>query len=93
MSKPMVSMLFRFGITLIYSYIGLLLAFPVSYFFQDSLYHEMTWWEYISGGQTSLAIGAQFGALDVYRYTAIALVVVVIIVGRWLEWLFTRRKL
>lgn len=92
MGKPMVSMLLRLVITVVYGYIGLLLAFPLSYFFQDGLYGEMSWWEYVSAGKSSIFIGAQFGSLDVYRYTAIASVIAVIIIGRFAEWAFIRRK-
>lgn len=88
----MASILFRLVVTVVYGYLGLLLAFPLSYFFQDGLYSEMTWWQYVSGGKSSLFIGAQFGALDVYRYTAIASVIGVILIGRGVERWLTRFK-
>lgn len=88
----MTAIFFRFIATVIYGYIGLLVAFPLSYFFQDGLYGEMSWWQYISAGKSSLRIGAQFGALDIYRYTAIASVIGVILIGRWTERYVTRRK-
>lgn len=88
----MTPILFRLVMTVVYGYFGLLLAFPLSYFFQDGLYGEITWWQYVSGGKASLWIGAEFGALDVYRYTAIATIIGVILIGRLAERRFAGRK-
>lgn len=77
---------------LLYSIIGLQLALPISYFFQSRIYHEMTWFEYISGGKGSLIIGAEFGAISVYRYTLIASVIGTILMGKWIESRFRRRR-
>ncbi len=77
--------------TLIYASVGALMAFPISYWFQDGIYHEMTWGEYIDGGMLLLEWGAQFGAIDVYRNTSLASMIVMITLGRLLEWSVTKR--
>ncbi len=84
-------MLFRFIMTLIYACMGVLIAFPASYWFQDGIYHEMTWGEYIDGGMPLIQYGAQFGAIDVYRKTLLASMIIMITLCRLLEWWLTQR--
>lgn len=81
----MISAIIQILLTLFYCLIGLLLAFPLSYFFQDGLYGEMSFAQYVQGGIQSLYIGARFGSLDVYRYTAIGAMIAMIVIGKWLQ--------
>ncbi len=89
----MLAFLGRFLLTLVYGVVGLWLALPISYFFQDSLYDQITWGQYIAGGISSIAIGASFGALTVYRWTAIVCIIIAFIIGRQLEAYFRKPKL
>lgn len=85
-------MLFRLLLTLVYGVIGLLLGFPISYFFQSDIYNEMTWSDYLSGGMSSVFLGAQFGSLDVYHHTVIASVIGIIIIGRSIEYIMLKKR-
>ncbi len=82
-------MIVRFVMTLIYAVIGVYVAFPLSYWFQGRIYHEMTWGDYVNGGVESLRIGMQFGAGDVYRYTVFGSVIGMVIIGRLVEYFIT----
>ncbi len=89
----MLAFLGRFLLTVCYSGAGLWLAFPISYFFQDSLYDQITWGQYVAGGISSLIIGASFGALTVYRWTAIVCIILALIIGKQVETYFRRARL
>lgn len=84
-------MVVRVVLTLVYAAVGLFVAFPLSYWFQDGIYHEMTWSEYVQSGPQILMAAAQFGAYDIYRHTAIGSIVGAIIIGRLLEWRIAKR--
>lgn len=75
----------RFILIITYLVIGLWLAFPISYFFQDALYEQISWFDYLKGGANSIIMAAQFGALAVYRKTAISCIILVILVGHFIE--------
>lgn len=81
----MFSWFWRVFSTVFYGLIGLFLAWPISYFFQDDLYREMTWQQYTKGGLYYLKIGAEFGAVDVYRYTVFFSMIITILLGKSLE--------
>lgn len=86
------TMLTRLMTTTIYTTVGLYVAFPISYWFQSDIYHEMTWLEYIDGGYVLLFTGAQFGAVDIYHYTVIGCVIGTIAIGYGLEWSLRKYK-
>lgn len=75
----------RFLLTIVYAVFGLKLALPLSYFFQDSIYHEMSFSDYIGGGFSSIVVGAEFGAYEVYRMTVIISMILAIVIGKWIE--------
>lgn len=81
----MLAFIGRFILTIAYGLLGLWLAFPISYFFQDALYDQISWAEYLSGGLSSIFLAAQFGSFDVFRWTAIACVIAVILLGKFIE--------
>ncbi|PIE44887.1 MAG: hypothetical protein CSA45_05080 [Gammaproteobacteria bacterium] len=81
----MLAFLGRLISTLVYCFIGLWLAFPLSYFFQDSVYSEMSLSDYLAGGSSSILIGAQFGAYETYRWTVLWTVIVVVVLGKLIE--------
>lgn len=81
----MLSTIMQAILTIFYCVLGLVVAFPLSYFFQSDLYAQMSWWQYVSGGRNSLFAGAQFGSLDIYRYTAVGCVLAVIGIGKTIE--------
>ncbi len=74
-----------FLLTLLYGIVGFWLALPLSYFFQDEIYSQMSLWEYVAGGRDSILIGAGFGAVDVYRYTLLGCVIICILLGKLIE--------
>ncbi len=88
----MLSFIKQFLLTFIYASIGVWLALPLSYFFQGDIYSQMTFSEYVAGGRYSVAIGADFGALDVYRYCLMASVIICIIIGKFIEQRFTKQQ-
>lgn len=75
----------RFILITTYLIAGLWLAFPISYFFQDTLYDQISWLDYIKGGADSILMAAQFGALTVYRKTAISCIIVVFFIAMLIE--------
>lgn len=81
----MLAFIGRFISTVVYGVIGFFLAFPVSYFFQDALYDQISWAEYVGGGFSSVMLAVPFGSFEVYRWTAIACALTVILLGKWLE--------
>lgn len=85
-------MFIRAILTLLYGAIGLAIAYPLSYWFQSSIYREMTWAEYIASDQNALMAGAQFGSFDVYRYSVIGAVIGMILLGRLAERLLFKNK-
>ncbi len=88
---PILRYLAKLALTVVYAVVGVFCAFPLSYWFQDSIYSEMTWRQYLAGGMDSIRIGGEFGAADVYRYTLIGSMIVTIILGRLLTWYITAR--
>lgn len=82
----------RFILTVVYGLLGLWLAFPISYFFQDALYDQISWAEYVSGGLSSVFLAAQFGSFDVFRWTAITCAIAVILLGKFVEWRLKNRN-
>ncbi len=82
----------QFFLTFFYGIIGVWLALPLSYFFQGDIYSQMTFLEYVVGGRGSVFIGADFGALVVYRYCLIASVITCIIIGKFIEQRLTKQQ-
>ncbi|MPV85705.1 hypothetical protein [Ostreibacterium oceani] len=80
--------LIRIVLTLIYCAIGLVIALPVSYFFQSTIYSQMSWWEYVRGGFSSVMAGAYFGSFAVYRNVAIGCMLLAVLAGSRLERVF-----
>ncbi len=81
----MLRLIKQFLLTFLYGMVGAWLALPLSYFFQDDIYSQMTWWQYVAGGRDSVFIGAGFGALEVYRYCLIVCVIACILLGKFIE--------
>lgn len=79
-------------LTLLYGIIGVWVAFPLSYFFQDGLYSNISFYDYVAGGRQSIWIGAQFGSVQVYKYTAYACIALSIFIGKLIEWRRSQRK-
>ncbi len=82
----------QFLLTFIYGSIGAWLALPLSYFFQSDIYSEMTLLEYVAGGRYSVLIGADFGAIEIYRYCLMASVIICIIIGKFIEQRLTKQQ-
>lgn len=88
----MLKLVKQLSLTLIYCFIGMWLALPVSYFFQDGIYSQMSLWDYVAGGRESIIIGVSFGAADVYRYTVIGCVIACVFLGKLAEAYFYKQK-
>lgn len=88
----MLRLIKQFLLTLLCGMIGMWLALPLSYFFQDDIYSQMSLGEYVAGGRESILIGASFGAADVYRYTLLVSVVACILLGKFIESRLTKRN-
>lgn len=82
----------RLFLTIVYVFLGLWLAFPLSYFFQDELYAQIDWLEYLDGGLASIMIAYQFGSFEVYSRVALACAVGMVILGRLVELRLTRHR-
>ncbi|MBS9782006.1 MAG: hypothetical protein KGV56_05880 [Gammaproteobacteria bacterium] len=83
--------LLTFLSTLAYASIGAWLALPLSYFFQGDIYSQMTFLEYVSAGRDVVLIGADFGALNVYRYCLMASVITCVFIGKFIEKQLTKQ--
>lgn len=77
--------LIRLLTALIYGIIGLLSAFPLSYFFQSAIFKEMSLSDYLVHGEAAIVEAAQFGAISVVRYTTIATVITSLLLGKFIE--------
>ncbi len=65
--------------TIIYCLVGVLIAIPVSYFFQSDLYEYISFTEYVSDFQVKIMVGNEFGSWNIYRNTAVAMIVLIIV--------------
>lgn len=72
-------------LTLGYCLIGLVLALPLSYYFQSSIYSEMSLSDYLRHSDSVIAAGAEFGSIDAVRYTTFATILVCLLLGRFIE--------
>lgn len=84
------SILLRIGLVFLYCLIGLLLAVPVSYFFQSSTLQIMSLYDYVTNFAKVMAESARFGAFDIFRICAVASVLGTVILGNLLEKVFKR---
>ncbi|MGY0399719.1 MAG: hypothetical protein ACWIPH_07245 [Ostreibacterium sp.] len=75
----------RIMTALLYCVIGLLIAFPLSYYFQSDIYKEMSLLDYLINGKTVIVEGAQFGSVDVLRRVAYVSMIICLIIGKLIE--------
>jgi|GEM_PF-3925220 len=93
MQKKIRHYLIRVCLTLIYCGFGLVIAFPLSYFFQGPLFEFVSFRQYLNNGMQLIVSNAQFGSLDVYRYTTYSAVIGCVVLGRLIEWLISKVKM
>lgn len=83
-------MLLRIGITLFYCLLGIVIAVPVSYFFQSSALQVMSISDYVGSFTQVIKTAARFGAFDVYRNCAVVLMLGIVVLGNLVEKYFKR---